>query len=60
MNHNSLDFNHLLDEFNTTFNIKKPGDKVKLITDEYEEMLAEKPHTDEHIKEAIDVIYVTS
>ena len=55
-----LNFNHLLDEFNTTFNIKKPGDTVKLITDEYEEMLAEKPHTAEHLKECIDIIYIAS
>lgn len=60
MNHNSLDFNNLLDEFNTTFNIKKAGETVSLITDEYEEMLAEKPHTANHLKECCDIIYVSA
>lgn len=55
-----LNFNHLLDEFNTTFNIKKPGDTVKLITDEHKEMLDEKPHTAEHLKECCDIIYVSA
>ncbi|MGO1190316.1 hypothetical protein [Vibrio casei] len=56
-----LNLNHYLDEFNATFLVKKPSsDPVKLINDELEEMLNEKEYTANHLKEAIDIIYITA
>lgn len=55
-----LNLNKPLDDFNELYNAKVSNNPFALINDEYIEMINEDEHTPEHLKELVDVIYITA